>query len=135
MGFNNQSLVVMVPAARVDEFNAIMQRHGYGAAVLAKTDVNAVIASNGKKADTATHYILEVQNADSGFVAAAQRAFTTVNAKVSAAAKGSLSKGLRGRPDKSPKVNAKGVLTAAGKKTKEDRPDVAVIVKDKVAKK
>ncbi len=86
--------VVVVPAAQVDAFNKILQRHGYGPNCLVKGEANAVVAKDAAKGATPTHYVFEPL-ADAGFVAAIKLALAAVNAQVSAASKGVLETAMR----------------------------------------
>ena len=121
MGYYKYIPVVIVPAAKVVEFNSILERQGYGPSTLSAAASNAVIEKASAKTAPATHYVLET-HADAGFLAAITLAFGVVNGKVATKDKGSIDTVMNGRL-KSSRVNA--VLEKAGKKTKVDRIDLA----------
>jgi hypothetical protein len=127
MGYYKFKPVIVIPSASLKEFNAILERHGYGPGTLAATDDNAVIGKASAKTAAATHYVLEAV-ADAGFLAAVKLAFETVNGKVAAKDKGVFDTGMRGKDDKT-RVNE--VLDKAGKKTKVDRVEPVKDVKVK----
>ena len=74
MGFYKHQPVVVVPASKLEQFNAILQRQGYGPG-----NMTTAVVGKGEKDSkaAATHYVLECV-ADEGLLAAIQLALKTI---------------------------------------------------------
>lgn len=88
MGYNTKRHVIIVPAAKVAEFNAFMEQNGYGPNSLVIRDDNQIGATADAKEKPPTHYSLEIASADDGIIAAAKKALAKCNDKLPAKEKG-----------------------------------------------
>jgi len=96
MGFNTKRQAVLVPAAKVAEFNKIMEHHGYGPAFLVPSEANAVGEPADAKAKPPTHYWCEIGSCDDGLIAAVRKALAKANDKLPDKEKGAESAEFKG---------------------------------------
>lgn len=120
MGYHTQQQIVLVPAAKVDMFNAFMQRNGYGPAMLVPHEGNALGDKADAKAKAPTHYSLEIPSADDGIIAAARKALAKCNDKMAEKDKGVEKAGFKGNTSKLSPVNVEKLAEEKGLKKKID---------------
>ena len=89
MGYYTFRPVLLVPATKLKEFNAIMERHGYGPQTVVASAKTAVIASASAKEAEPTHYVIS-PTADAGFMAALKLALAQVNKLVTKPQEGTI---------------------------------------------
>lgn len=116
MGYPTHKPALIIPAAKIAEFNTVMERQGYGPNWLNTSTAVAIIGKgDDAKTKAATHYAVETRG-DASLVAAIRLALKAANDKLPKADEGSMADSLKGKEDipKLPKV-----IADAGKKIKD----------------
>lgn len=135
MSFHTKRQALLIPAAKVADFNKFMERNGYGPNLLVPTDANAVGAAADAKAKAPTHYSLEIASADDGIIAAARKALAKCNDKLPEKEKGVEKVAFKApehiigdkKPTPRPILSVDKLIEDAGLKKKAEKEDTKPI--------